>query len=334
MIAGLQNAAENQVVFWSVLNAFTLRCYDVIISSLILIAMRLPVILFFLFLFYSKRSCAQIVAPGAILTLVDSNFSFAEGPATDRWGNIYFTDQPKDNIWKYDTSGKLSLYMHGTHRANGMYFDKEGNLVACADAKGELISISAKKKISILTKSYQGHVLNGPNDVWINRLTGGMYLTDPYFKRDYWKRTHADSALRGEHVYYLPPGSKTLVLADSSLKKPNGIVGTIDGNYLYIADMGNWKTYRYKINPNGSLQDKQLFANEASDGMTIDEKGNVYLTNNGVSVYDSSGNKIAHIDVPEKWTGNICFGGKQKDLLFITASKSVYVIHTLVKGVE
>ncbi len=308
--------------------------YNVIILLLILISMRLPVLLFFLLLFYGKKSHAQIIAPGATLTLVDSNFAFAEGPATDKWGNIFFTDQPNDNIWKYDTSGTLSLYMHGTNRANGMYFDKKGNLVACADESGELISISPYKKVSVLTKGYQEHVLNGPNDVWINRRTGGIFITDPYFQRDYWIRTHADSALRGEYLYYLPQGTHNLILADSSVKKPNGIVGTPDGKYLYVADMGDWKTYRYSINKNGSLHNKKLFANEASDGMTIDSKGNVYFTNNGVSIYNSSGKKIAHINVPEKWTGNICFGGKKKDVLFITASKSVYVIRTMVKGVE
>ena len=111
-------------------------------------------------------------------------------------------------------------------------------------------------------------------------------------------------------------------------------MGSPDGSYLYVSDMGAWKTYRYRIKKDGSLSDKQLFANEASDGMTMDDKGNIYLTNNGVSVYDSSGNKIAHIDVPEKWTGNLCFGGKEKDVLFITASKSVYTIQTVVRGVE
>lgn len=279
-------------------------------------------------------SFAQVVAPGATLTRVDSSFAFAEGPATDKQGNIFFTDQPNDNIWKYDTGGKLSLYLHGTHRANGMYFDSKDNLVACADEHGELISISRNKKISVLTKGYHGLVLNGPNDLWINRRTGGIYLTDPYYQRDYWQRTRADSALGGEHLYYLPPGSHTLALADTSLKKPNGIVGSADGSYLYIADMGDWKTYRYRIDADGSLHDKQLFAGEASDGMTTDDKGNVYFTNNGVSIYDSSGTKIAHIDVPEKWTSNVCFGGQRKDVLFITASKSVYVIRMMVKGVE
>src|SRR3954468_1590445 len=83
-------------------------------------------------------STSQILAPGVKLILIDSSFSFTEGPATDKAGNIFFTDQPNDNIWKYDINGKLSLFMHGAGRSNGMYFDAKGNLISCADANNEL----------------------------------------------------------------------------------------------------------------------------------------------------------------------------------------------------
>lgn len=275
----------------------------------------------------------SIIAADAKLTLIDSSFSFTEGPATDKAGNIFFTDQPNDNIWKYDTSGKLSLFMHGTKRSNGMYFDAKGNLISCADEYNELISISPQKNITVLMKDYNGHLLNGPNDLWIDSK-GGIYITDPYYQRDYWKRTKPDPDLGGEKLYYFPPGKKQLMKVDSTVIKPNGIVGTADGKYLYVADMSVWKTYRYNINEDGTLSNKQLFANEASDGMTIDEQGNVYLTGKGVTVYNGKEEKIEHIDVPEKWTANVCFGGKNKNILFITASKSVYIIRMLVKGVE
>ena len=281
-----------------------------------------------------KQVTAQVVAPGAKLVLIDSSFSFTEGPATDKNGNIYFTDQPNDNIWKYDVNGKLSLFMHGAKRSNGMYFDKSGNLISCADANNQLISIAPDKKISVLVNDYNGHVLNGPNDVWVNRLTGGMYITDPYYQRSYWDRNKPDSALGGEELYFLPPGKNQLVLVDSTVVKPNGITGSPGGKYLYVADMGAWKTYRYEIQTDVTLKNKQLFANEASDGMTTDEKGNIYLTGKGVNIYNASGEKIEHIDVPENWTANICFGGKDKNVLFITASKSVYIIQAQVKGVE
>ena len=189
----------------------------------------LPLILFF---FCTTQS--QVVAKNARLILIDSNFSFTEGASCDKAGNIFFTDQPNNKIWEYDTSGKLFVFLDSSHRSNGMYFDAKENLISCADEHDELISISPNKKIAVLISNYHGYVLNGPNDVWINRLTGGMYITDPYFQRDYWKRQHADSNLHGEKLYYLPPHKKMLVMADSSVIKPNGIVGTPDGKYLYV----------------------------------------------------------------------------------------------------
>jgi gluconolactonase len=274
-----------------------------------------------------------ILKPGDKPILIDSGFSFTEGPAVDREGNIFFTDQPNNRIWRYDTQGRLSVFMEKAGRSNGMYFDSKGNLISCADEHDQLWSINPKGRIRVLVKNYHGHRLNGPNDLWIDP-SGGIYITDPYYQRDYWTRKTADSALGGERVYYLPPHINELITVDSGTVKPNGIVGTPDGKWLYVADMGKWKTYRYEINKDGTLKNKQEFANEASDGMTIDERGDIYLTGRGVSVYNQEGKSIGHIEIHEPWTSNICFGGKNRRILFITASKSIYIIPTLVKGVE
>ena len=296
--------------------------------------LQITVLILLCFMETNNKMNAQVFASNAKLILIDSNFSFTEGASTDKSGNVFFTDQPNNKIWKYDTSGNLSVFMYPARRSNGMYFDAKGNLISCADEHNELISITPDKKITVIINNYNGHILNGPNDVWINRLTGGMYITDPYFQRDYWTRKQPDAGLNGEKLYYLPPSKKELIMADSNLIKPNGIVGTADGKYLYVADMGVDKTFRYNIQPDGSLKNKTVFINKSSDGMTIDDKGNIYITGNGVTVYNPSGEKIDHIDVPEKWTANLCFGGKNKDILFITASKSLYKIPTMVKGVE
>jgi gluconolactonase len=66
--------------------------------------------------------------------------------------------------------------------------------------------------------------------------------------------------------------------------------------------------------------------------MTIDEKGDLYLCGHGVTVFDKTGRQIEHIDVPEPWSANVSFGGKDHQTLFITASKSLYSIHLIVKG--
>ena len=281
----------------------------------------------------STLSDTDIIKAGATLQLVSKQFSFTEGASIDKDGNVFFTDQPNNKIWKYDIDGKLSVFLDNAGRSNGTYFDKKGNLITCADEHNQLWSITPDKKITVLLKDYKGHLLNGPNDLWIN-TNGNIYFTDPYYQRNYWKRKNPDTALGGEKLYFMKSEKSVPVVADADLKKPNGIVGTPDGKYLYVADMGANKTYRYEINKDGSLSNKIVFLNISSDGMTLDENGNLYLTGFGVTVFNAKGEKIKHIDIPEKWTANICFGGKDKNILFITASEAVYTLEMNVKGVE
>ncbi|WP_460622312.1 SMP-30/gluconolactonase/LRE family protein [Hymenobacter tenuis] len=275
---------------------------------------------------------ASVVANQAKPTLVARQFSFTEGPAADKAGNVYFTDQPNNKIWKYSTEGQLTVFMEQAGRANGLYFDKKGNLLACADEHNQLWSIDATGTPKVLVKDVQGHRLNGPNDLWINPKTDGIYFTDPYYQRAYWKRTAPDPGLGGQKVYYLPPGKQPIVV-DDQLQQPNGIIGTPDGRQLYVADIGANKTYRYQITPDGHLVGRQLFVEQGSDGMTIDAEGNVYLTGKGVTVYNPAGQQIEHIEVPADWTGNVCFAGKKRNILFITASEGIYTLPMRVKGV-
>nr|WP_082115981.1 SMP-30/gluconolactonase/LRE family protein [Hymenobacter terrenus] len=277
---------------------------------------------------------SSILADSNVPQLVARQFKFTEGPAVDRAGNVFFTDQPNDKIWKYDTEGKLSVFLEKSGRSNGLYFDQQGNLLACADEQNQLWSIAPDGNVTILLKDVQGHRLNGPNDLWAHPGSGGIYFTDPYYQRDYWTRQAPDPNLGGQKLYYLPKGQAQAVVADDQLQKPNGIIGTPDGQLLYVADIGAKKTYRYQIAPDGQLTNRQLFVAQGSDGMTLDSEGNVYLTGEGVTVYSAAGQKIQHIDVPAKWTGNVCFGGKDRKTLFITASDAVFVLPMRVHGVQ
>ena len=279
----------------------------------------------------SNIDSIKVIKPGASLKQVSNQFSFTEGPAADNKGNIFFTDQPNDKIWEFDINGKLSLFMDSTGRSNGLYFDKQGNLIACADERNQLWSITPQRKVTILLKEFQGHRLNGPNDLWIDPR-GGIYFTDPYYQRDYWERKSPE--IDGQKVYYLPKGKSEAIIVDGELAQPNGIVGTPDGRVLYVADIQAGKTYRYEIRPDGSLANRTLLISQGSDGMTLDNKGNLYLTGNGVTVYNNEGHKLGNIPVPSGWTANVCFGGKNRDNLFITASESIYTLPMQVKGVE
>jgi len=293
----------------------------------------------------------SVVAPGAKVEKLADIFEFTEGPASDPKGNVYFTDQPNDKIYKWSTDGKLSVFLAGCERSNGLYFDSNGDLLACADLYNKLVSFDPNGKITTLVENYKGKLLNAPNDLWRDPK-GGIYFTDPFYKRDYWKRGPMEQD--GQHVYYLKPDRKTLIRVTEDLTQPNGIIGTPDGKLLYVADIGARKTYVYNINDDGSLSGKKLFCSMGSDGMTIDNESNVYLTGTrlgegkneategketpsrsrkGVTVFNSAGGRFDHIDINEPWTANVCFGGKEQDTLFITASKSLYSVKMRTRGV-
>lgn len=274
----------------------------------------------------------NLAAGEAVPTLVSKQFKFTEGPAVDKEGNVFFTDQPNDKIWKYGTDGQLSVFMENAGRSNGLYFDQKGNLLSAADEHNQLWSISPKGKVTVLLKDYEGKKLNGPNDLWVHPKSGGIYFTDPYYQRPYWDRKSPE--ITGQKVYYLPKGKKEPVIVDDNLEQPNGIIGTPDGQFLYVADIKAKKTYRYRIGTDGKLTDRQLFVEQGSDGMTLDNQGNVYLTGKGVTVYSPQGEKIQQIDVPAGWTANVTFGGKGRNILFITASEAVFTLPMQVKGVQ
>jgi gluconolactonase len=279
----------------------------------------------------SSVALAGVVAPDANVEKLSSAFSFTEGPASDPKGNVYFTDQPNDKIYIWTTEGKLTTFLTGCERSNGMYFDADGvSLLACADLHNRLVSIDPNGKMTVLVEKYKGKKLNGPNDLW-RHPKGGLYITDPYYFRTWWADPNKE--MDGQHVYYLAPDRKTLIRVTDDLVAPNGIIGTPDGKLLYVADIGASKTYVYTINPDGTLSNKKLFCDMGSDGMTIDNEGNVYLTGNGVMVFNPAGEKIEHIKIPESWTANVCFGGKDQDTLFITASKSLYSVKMRTRGV-
>jgi gluconolactonase len=271
-------------------------------------------------------------APGAELKLVADGYKFTEGPAVDSKGDVYFTDQPNDRILKWTAAtNKVETFLQPAGRSNGLDFDRDGKLIACADEKSQLWRIDpATKKSTVLLDNYDKKLFNGPNDVWVDPA-GGMYFTDPFYKRDYWQgRDKPDQ--EKQRVFYLPKGAKAPVIAEDTLVQPNGIIGSPDGKLLFVADIGAKKTYQYEIAKDGALTKRKLFCEMGSDGMTRDSAGNLYLTGKGVTVFDKDGKKLGEIPVAKPWTANICFGGPDLKTLFITASDSVFTLEMAVAG--
>ena len=306
--------------------------------------------------FFDPASLISASQQGKLDT-IQKGFKFTEGPAVDRNGNVYFTDQPDDRIYRWDAAtGKITLFLQGTGRSNGMAFDKHGDLIACADMHGEVWKIHMDGSHEVLVNNYNNKLLNGPNDVWINPVTGGMYITDPIFPRDYWdasdprrqpwEPTHSEQAAigKGGHVYYLAPGSNTLVRVTTMATWnadiwPNGIAGTPDGKKLYVNNWtynGTGKIWSFDINADGTLSNMKTVVSNLnfSDGMSLDELGNIYVSGGvGVNAYDpKTGNKI--LTIPAGGGTNNVFAGKNNKLLFITIPDRVASVKMNVQGVE
>lgn len=273
----------------------------------------------------------KLAARDAVLQKAGTGYAFTEGSSAAADGRVFFTDQPNDRIWVWDESIGISLFREDTERSNGTWFDQEGNLLACADQFNRLVKFTPSGEIIVVyDQGFKGRHLNGPNDCWQDQK-GGIYFTDPYYHRDYWQEGHK-MAQDVQAVYYLKPGGELIRVLDD-LSQPNGIVGTPDGKYLYVADIMDRTTWRYTILENGTLENKTSFAPAGSDGMTLDNLGNVYLTYGKVLVFNPQGEKIGEIELPES-PSNLCFGGKDRKKLFITARTSVYLLNMKVKGVE
>ena len=266
----------------------------------------------------------NIVAAGAEVKKLAGDFKFTEGPAADAQGNVYFSDIPNNRILKWSVDGKLSTFLENSGGANGLYFDRDGNLIACQGEARRLVSISPRGEVTVLADKYEGKKFNSPNDLWIDPK-GGVYFSDPrYGNREGMEQ-------KGEYVYYLTPDRKKVILVISDMVRPNGLIGTLNGKRLFVADHGAGKTYVYKVNKDGTLSDKKLFAPEGADGMTIDRRGNIYLTGRVVTIYNRKGKKVQEIQVPEG-PSNVTFAGADDKALFITARTSLYSIPMEVKG--
>jgi gluconolactonase len=276
--------------------------------------------------FCAEAGSTGVVAPGAVVEKASGDFRFTEGPAADAEGNVFFSDIPNERIHKWSAQdGSISLHRENTGGANGLMFDAQGRLLACEGGARRVTRDDMKGGITVLADAYEGKKLNSPNDLWIDPK-GGVYFTDPRYGK---KAEPMEQD--GEHVYYISPQGGAPIRVTDDLARPNGLIGLVDGSVLYIADHGDGKTWTYNVQPDGTLAGKRLFAERGSDGVALDERGNVYLTDDAVYVYDPQGAEIERIEIPER-PANLTFAGKERKTLFITARTSVYTLEMAVQG--
>lgn len=265
-----------------------------------------------------------LVQPGARFERVARGLQFAEGPAPDQEGGLWFTDVFMSRLYHWSPDGRVSLYRSDTNRLNGLYFDHQGQLLGCEWYGRRVIRDDLQGGVSVVTDSYEGKKLNGPNDIWV-APDGGIYFTDPSFG------DVGELEQDGNYVYYVAPGADSPQRVTGKLVLPNGVIGTPEGDLLYVTDSGG-PTWRYDVQADGSLGNPKLFAAQGGDGMTLDELGNVYLAYQyDVLVYDPKGETVERLRPPEP-PANVAFGGAEGSTLFITAQSSVYSLAMAVRG--
>lgn len=273
-----------------------------------------------------------IIAPGTQAEELGSGYGFCEGPASDPQGNVYFSDGKKDSIHLYRPGKAVEVFVNDSTDANGMMFNAAGELVVCEGAAYRVVAFDVKTKKKRVLVGGGERQFNEPNDLTIDRA-GGFYFTDPNYKH------RKQEPIKKEDAYYCAPDGKVTTVSTVCVK-PNGIHLSADEKTLYLADCTAKLIYRYDVVAPGKLanETRWLELEGHPDGMTLDERGNIYFAcgGKGVQVYSRDGKKIGAIGkengVP--YASNCVFGGPDFKTLYITSAAKFLGIKTKVNGLK
>lgn len=295
-----------------------------------------------------------------------SGFKWTEGPVWIHAGYLLFAEIPSNGIYKWSPGKEITVFLHPSgykgsapfggpeSGSNGMTLDKKGRLTVAGHAQRDvyrLESMNPQGPITILADSYQGKKLNSPNDL-VYKSDGSLYFTDPPYGLATQNEKDPQKQLPFNGVYRLSgaasqaagaaPANDHLQVLVKDLTRPNGIAFSPDEKYLYVNNSEPKKLWmRYTVHSDGTVgEGKVLFdatsdkSEGAPDGMKVDQKGNIYSAGpGGVWILSPEGKHLGTIRMPER-TGNLTFGDADGKTLYITASSSIYRIHTLVPGIH
>lgn len=268
---------------------------------------------------------SSIVSDDAKVEKLADGFRFVEGPATGPDGRLYFSDIPNNRIHVYDPATKqCDVYRENTGGSNGLHWTPNDALICCEGGNRQVTWQLADGEKKTLAAKFEDKQLNSPNDITLDEH-GGLFFTDPR----YGDRSNMVQDVEG--VYYLNRGRQISRVVDD-IERPNGVVLSPDFKTLYVACTQSAQIYAFDVQGAGKIANKRVFASIGSDGMTMDEHGNLYCTWGGaVQVFNPAGEKIESIKIPEN-PANVTFGGPNNSTLFVTARTGLYSIETNVRG--
>jgi gluconolactonase len=275
---------------------------------------------------------ARFVLPNAPVKKLAEGFDWAEGPV---WfgdqGCLLFSDIPNDRILRWGPEG-LTTFRAPANFANGHTRDRQGRLISCEHGTRRVTRTEWDGTVTVLADSYRGKRLNSPNDVVVAR-DGGIWFTDPHYGivSDY-EGFRAEAELPCQ-VYRIDPGGGIeAVITD--MVCPNGLAFSPDESRLYVADTGR----AFSDDPQHVLVFDMVDGRPAggrffhriapgcADGIRVDDEGNLWSSaGDGVHCLAPDGHLMGKVLVPEV-VSNLCFGGRAKSRLFITATTGLYSV--------
>lgn len=269
---------------------------------------------------------------------------WAEGPAWFGAGRyLIWSDIPNDRMLRYDeTDGTVSVFRQPAGNSNGNTVDRQGRLVTCEHGGRRVSRTGHDGSIVTVADRWQGRRLNSPNDLVV-KSDGSVWFTDPAYgiESDY-EGNRAESEIGACHVYRVDPASGEVEAVITDMVRPNGIAFSPDETKLYVVDTGRTHGEQhpahmrvFDVGEGGKLSGGGVFADCTAglfDGLRLDTEGRIWTSAaDGIHCYDPDGTLIGKVRVPEI-VSNCVFGSAKFNVLFITATTSLYAVRLMVNG--
>ncbi len=269
---------------------------------------------------------------------------FSEGPAWFPAGRyLIWSDIPGNRMLRWDeTDGSVSEFRNPSNNSNGNTVDREGRLVSCQHLTRSVTRTEHDGSITTIASHFNGKRLNAPNDVVV-KSDGSIWFSDPsYGINHFYEGDYAESEQDGCHVYRVDPKTGKVEQRTSDMVRPNGLAFSVDEKHLYVSDTGvthvvNGPAHirKFKVNEDNTLSGGEVFATSTAglfDGFRLDTLGRIWTSAaDGVHCIDTDGTLIGKVRIPEP-VGNLTFGGKKKNRLFICGTSSLYAMYVMAVG--
>ena len=282
----------------------------------------------------------------AAIERIATGYRWAEGPVYVRDGGyLLWSDIPNNRMMRWsEDDGHVSVFRSPSNYSNGNTRDREGRLITCEHDTRRVTRTEPDGTITVLIDRFEGKRLNAPNDAVVT-ADGAIWFTDPGYGILGNYEGHLDTLELPPQVYRLDPRSGRATVAAGNFGRPNGIALAPDERRMYVIDTGvpaaGSNVRVFDIAGERLTNDRVFipnFGTSITDGVRTDVDGNVWCSvgwgdpkEDGVRCYTPTGDLIGKIHLPET-CANLCFGGKKKNRLFMTASTSVYAVYVETVG--